>query len=192
MPLAKKHAKSYTYADYLKWDDSIRVELINGKVYDMTPAPSRIHQEVSMKLSVVFGSFLEGKKCRVFAAPFDVRLTDKSSADQDITTVVQPDISIICDPKKLDQRGCLGAPDMVVEIVSPETVIKDMREKLDLYERHGVKEYWIVHPVDKTVMVFNLHKSGAYGKPSTYSPPDEVKVTTLKGLSVKLVHLFSG
>ncbi|MBP7583825.1 MAG: Uma2 family endonuclease [Spirochaetes bacterium] len=190
MPLARKQKKLFTYADYLRWDDSIRVELIGGEVYDMTPAPSLKHQELLTELVLIFGNFLKGKKCRLFPAPFDVRLPDKGAADRDITTVVQPDISIICDPKKLDQRGCLGAPDMVVEILSPETATKDMREKLALYEKHGVKEYWIIHPLDKTVLVFTTGKNSAYGKPSTYSPPDKVKVKSLKGLVVELSALF--
>lgn len=190
MPLAKKLKKRYTYADYLAWDDSVRVELIDGEVYDMTPAPTRKHQEISMTLSVLIGSYLKGKKCRVFAAPFDVRLPGKSTADDDITTVVQPDISVVCDQKKLDERGCIGAPDLIIEIVSPLTAAKDMREKFALYEKYGVKEYWIIHPVEETVMVFLCGNEGKYSKPVIYCSGDIIKVKTLKGLSIGVVDLF--
>ncbi|TAL36221.1 MAG: Uma2 family endonuclease, partial [Spirochaetes bacterium] len=108
----------------------------------------------------------------------------------EITTVVQPDISVVCDAKKLDERGCLGAPDLVVEIVSPGTAAKDMREKQALYETHGVKEYWIIHPLEETLMVFYRGKDKLYSRPVIYSPPDTVKVKTLKGLSVNLTDLF--
>ena len=159
MSLARNIKKRFTYADYLQWDDSVRVELINGEVYEMTPAPLRRHQEILMKLALEIGNFLKGKKdCRLYPAPFDVRLPDKGDNDIDITTVVQPDISVICDAKKLDERGCLGPPDLVVEIVSPETAAKDMREKLTLYEKHGVKEYWIADPRSETVEVYSLKR----------------------------------
>ena len=190
MPLARKHKKHFSYADYLQWDETVRAELIEGEVYDMTPAPSRKHQEVSMALSVIFGTYLKGRKCRVFAAPFDVRLPGKSKDDSDITTVVQPDLSIICDEKKLDTRGCLGAPDLIVEILTPETAAKDMREKTALYEKHGVNEYWIIHPLDKTVMVFHLGGDGMYARPVTYSAQDRVRVKTLKGFAVDLSEIF--
>lgn len=191
MSLAKKTKKPRTYADYLKWDDSVRVELINGEIYDITPAPSREHQEISIALSSLFWTHLKNKKCRVFASPFDVRLPEAGEKDDDITTVVQPDISIICDARKLDHRGCIGAPDLIVEILSPETAVKDMREKLSLYEKHGVKEYWIIHPTDRTLFVFHLGKDGKYSRPTAFSPPDKVKVKTLKGLTVDLAEVFS-
>lgn len=190
MPLARKVKKNFTYADYLNWDDSIRVELIDGVVYDMTPAPFRRHQDVSISLALEIGNFLKGKKCKLYLAPFDVRLPEKGTDDKDITTVVQPDISVICDRNKLDQRGCIGAPDFIVEIISPNTAAKDMREKLVLYERHGVKEYWIIHPAEKTLMVFLIGKDSTYSKPLIYSPPDKVKVKSLKGLVVDLIDIF--
>lgn len=119
MTLAKKHKKLHTYADYLQRDDSVRAEIINGEIFDMTPAPSREHREISIALSSLFWAHLKNKKCRVFAAPFDVRFPRNSKDDNDIITVVQPDISIICDERKLDHRGCIGAPDLNVEILSP-------------------------------------------------------------------------
>lgn len=190
MSTARKKNKYYSYADYLQWDDSVRAELIYGEIYDMSPAPSRKHQELSMTLSVLFGAYLKGKTCRVFAAPFDVRFPGKSQTDYDIDTVVQPDISIVCDMKKLDERGCVGAPDMIIEIISPESAVRDMREKLNLYEKHNVKEYWIVHPAEKTLMVYLLDKEGKYPRHAVYSSPDKVKVRTVKGLFIDLADLF--
>ncbi len=190
MPHARKHAKRFTYADYLTWDESVRVELIRGEVFDMTPAPSRKHQSISMIISGIFWNFLKDKKFLVFAAPFDVRLPDTGPDDADITTVVQPDIVVVCDRKKLDDWGCLGAPDMIVEITSPGTAAKDMREKLTLYEKHGVKEYWIIHPLEKTLMVFLLNREGSYGKPAVYAEGDTVKVKSIRGLAVAMDEVF--
>ena len=190
MPLVKKIKRRYTYSDYLKWDESVRVELINGEMYDMTPAPSRRHQAISMSLSYIFSGFLKGKKCQVYAAPFDVRLPDDTESDDGIYTVVQPDISVICDPKKLDDRGCVGAPDMLIEILSKATAAKDMKIKLDLYEKHGVKEYWLIHPDEETVMVFNLGTDGAYKRPDVYSKNDTVTVKSLRGLKINLGEIF--
>lgn len=138
-----KHAvdleKYYSFADYLTWNDDERREIIEGKIFDMSPAPDRHHQAISMKLSVVFGTYLKNRKCRVFAAPFDVRLYNKPvKNDKDIDTVVQPDIVIVCDEKKLDNRGCIGSPDMVIEILSPSSSGKDIFEKLPLYEKYGI------------------------------------------------------
>lgn len=190
MPVAKKLKKRYTYADYLKWDESVRVELIGGEVYDMTPAPFRRHQEILMRLLLEIGNYLKGKKCRVYPAPFDVRFPDRTVSDDSVFTVVQPDISVVCDMKKLDERGCAGAPDFIIEIVSPATAAKDMREKLSLYERHGVKEYWIIHPVEKILMVFIRGRDGQYPKPVIFSSQDTVRVKTLKGLVIGLEELF--
>jgi len=144
-----QHELPYTYADYLSWDEG-RWELIDGQVWDMTPAPSRMHQEVSINLSSLLHEFFKERDCSVYAAPFDVRLSDDDDAeDYIITTVVQPDISVICDQTKLDDQGCVGTPDVVVEILSPATATKDLKVKRAWYEKYGVKEYWLVHPTDK-------------------------------------------
>jgi len=190
MPLAKKTAKKYTYRDYLSWDDGSRLELIDGAVYDMTPAPSREHQELSMTLSLMIGNALKGHRCKIYAAPFDVRLPDKGEADGNIVTVVQPDIVVVCDPKKLDDRGCRGAPDLVIEITSPATASKDMKEKLALYEKHGVKEYWIVHPGDKTIMIFRIGKNREYGRPSVFVPGDTAKSAVVKTIAINVDEVF--
>ncbi len=150
----------YTYADYLTWDDGQRWELINGKAYNMTPAPNRKHKALSLKIVLQMGPQLEGKTCEVYYAPFDVRLPFGSPEDDKIENVVQPDISVICDPSRLDEKGCLGAPDLVVEILSPYTSRKDKVDKFFLYEQAGVKEYWLVSPEDSFVEVFRIGEDG--------------------------------
>ena len=156
--------KRYTYADYLKWFDDVRRELINGFIKLMTPSPSRKHQRISTKLISNFDRYLGNKNCEVYHAPSDVRFPkdDDSIDDKEIYTVVQPDIYIVCDLSKLDDRGCLGAPDLIIEIVSPDRVQRDVKEKFELYQNHGVKEYWIVNPNDENINVFVLDNNGKY------------------------------
>ena len=153
----QKTGRKWTYADYLAWPDDERWEIIDGEAYNMSPAPSRLHQEISGKLFGSFYEYLKGKKCKLYAAPFDVRLPDLAGlTDEKIETVVQPDIVIICDRTKLDERGCIGAPDIVVEILSPATSGYDLKVKYQLYQQHGVKEYWIIHPAEQTLLVYKL------------------------------------
>lgn len=153
-------SKTYTYADYLTWKLDEYVELIKGKVFRMTPAPTKTHQIISSNILSEIGHYLKGQKCKAFHAPFDVRLPNKrKSTEKEIISVVQPDICVVCDPTKLDERGCLGAPDLIVEILSVSTQKKDHDEKYHLYEENGVKEYWIVSPSDKSISVYELkHK----------------------------------
>ncbi len=156
--------KKYSYADYLTWHFDEMVELIKGKIYRMSPAPNRFHQEVSANLHGLIWSYLRKNPCQAFSAPFDVRLPlpiEKQSNDK-IDTVVQPDISVICDIDKLDNQGCNGAPDWIIEILSKATSKKDLNEKFDLYENAGVKEYWIVHPHEATILVYRLDENGKY------------------------------
>jgi Uma2 family endonuclease len=150
--------KQYTYADYLTWQFSDRVELIKGKIFKMSPAPLRSHQQISFNLSLQIGKYLENKSCEAYTAPFDVRLINKrkSTPDNQIISVVQPDISVICDKSKLDEKGCVGAPDWVIEILSPGNNRKEMQDKLELYEENGVREYWVVYPEYIQVQVFDL------------------------------------
>ncbi len=182
---------SFTYGDYLTWDNEERWELIDGIPYNMTPAPSTLHQRILIELSRQFSNYLRGKPCEVFAAPFDVRLPKSEEADEAVTTVVQPDIVVICDASKLDKRGCRGAPDIVIEILSPSTAQKDIKIKLSLYERAGVKEFWIVYPEGKTVMVFTLQQQGRYGRPEVYSDKDAVTPVIFGDLSIELSSVFS-
>lgn len=155
---------TYNYSHYLSWTWEELVELINGKIYKMSPAPNTAHQRVSAELLRQIANYLKGKKCKVFPAPFDVRLpksANKLSAEE-ITTVVQPDLCVICDPKKIDEKGCLGAPDWIIEILSPHTSVKDLKVKFDVYEKSGVKEYWVIHPAEQTILVYKLDASGKY------------------------------
>ncbi len=182
----------YTYADYLTWDDETRWELIEGVPYDMTPAPSPKHQSVSGELFVLFHEYvkLQKKKCRVFPAPFDVRFANMSNEpDESIETVVQPDISIICDEKKIDDRGCVGPPVLIVEIESPSTAYKDETVKLRLYEKYGVNEYWIVNPDAEWVMIYSL-SGKKYGKADYYARGEKAKSTYFDGLVIDLSLVF--
>ncbi|HCL55402.1 MAG TPA: Uma2 family endonuclease, partial [Spirochaetia bacterium] len=167
MGAAEKMDEKYTYQDYLNWSIDERWELIEGLPYNMSPAPSRKHQGILKKLSFSFESFLQNKPCQMYFAPLDVRFSED--------TVVQPDIIVVCDESQLNDRGCLGAPDLVIEIISPATAIRDTKIKLDLYEKYGVREYWIVYPEEKIVMVFKLNEKKEYGKPETYSKEDKIQ-----------------
>jgi len=187
MPLPKPEQK-YSYADYLTWDESERWEIIDGVPY-MQAAPSRIHQEISMELSTQFHNYLKGKTCRVFAAPFCVRL-DIEKNDSDIKNVVEPDITIVCDISKLDEKGCIGSPNMIVEILSPSTGKKDRVDKFNKYEKAGVKEYWVVEPDQKLVSVFLLQSNGRYGRPEMYTEEDKIKVSIFPDLDIDLKPVF--
>ncbi len=181
--------KVYTYADYLKWDFKERVELILGKIFKMSPAPNSRHQRLSMNISGQIWEYLKGSPCQVFPAPFDVRIPRKSKDDKDIITVVQPDICVVCDKSKIDTRGCLGAPDIVVEILSPSNNTVELNNKFDIYEESGVQEYWIVSPQDNTFILNTLTD----GKYITSRPMAAGKVFTsavLPGFSIDLKELF--
>jgi len=186
---AREKLFGYTYADYLQWDNGKRRELIEGVIVDMTLAPCRLHQEILMELGRQFSNYLLGKTCKVYVAPFDVRLPREDESTEETKTVVQPDLVVVCDPEKLDQRGCEGAPDLVVEILSPSTAKHDLIVKLQLYERAGVKEYWVVQPTDQTLMVFRLC-NGEYGKPKVYAFPDHVPVDVLSEFTLDLSTVF--
>ena len=181
--------QSYTYADYLKWDFPERVELINGKLYEMMAGPSSRHQKLSFIITGNLWYYMKGKDCQVFTAPFDVRLPGKSKDDKDIITVVQPDICVICDKSKIDTRGCLGAPDIVVEILSPSNNSVEINNKFDLYEKSGVKEYWIVSPQDNTFSVCILVE-GKYIVSRPMASPKIVTSTVLPDFSLDLKELF--
>ena len=187
---ALKPGDKYTYGDYTNWPDDERWELIDGYAYNMSPAPSRRHQKFLLELGRQIANFLVDRPCDVYVAPFDVRLPEADEKNKDIKTVVQPDIVVICDPKKLDDAGCRGAPDLIIEILSPSTTLKDMKIKMALYEKHGVKEYWIVHPVDNLILVFKLQKNKMYGKPDVYTAEDKIKTAILKGLEIDLGPVF--
>ena len=190
-PVAQNLDQLYTYGDYVTWDDTERWELIGGIPYNMTPAPSRVHQRIAGNIYRKIADFLDNSPCEVYIAPFDVRLPVADEPNNEITTVVQPDIVVICDESKLDEAGCKGAPDLIVEILSPSTARKDVKEKFNLYENRGVREYWIVDPEAKTIMVFHLDQTGSYGRPSVYAGEEKVPVSVLSGLELDLTAVFS-
>ena len=157
--------KTYSYADYLTWLFQDRLELFKGKIFKMSPAPNRFHQIVSGNLHGIMWNAFKNHPCNLYAAPFDVRLLDKkkSTSDKDIFTVVQPDLCVICDEKKLDDKGCIGSPDLIIEILSPGNSKKEMKYKFDLYEEGGVLEYWIVNPENRTMQIFILKENQFVG-----------------------------
>ena len=190
MPRLKRQLEEhFTYGDYRNWPDNERWELIDGVAYDMSPAPGFRHQMVSSELVAQLVTHLRNSSCRVLAAPFDIRLPRGHETDDEIDTVVQPDIVVVCDRKKLDDKGCKGAPDLVIEILSPSTSSKDLHEKFRLYERVGVKEYWIVHPLDRTVIVFR-RDGESFGCPAMYAAEDRIEVALLGELVVDLKMVF--
>lgn len=181
--------KVYTYTDYLSWKFKERVELIKGKIFRMTPAPSTNHQKVSMDISVRLYQFLDKTKCRIFSAPFDVRL--KKLNEKETYTVVQPDIVVICDSSKLDEKGCVGAPDPIVEILSPSTSKKDLNDKFSLYEENGVQEYWIVELNDEFVLVYDLNEKGKYTGRKPFTKDMSVSSNVIEGFQLDLSELFA-
>jgi Uma2 family endonuclease len=182
--------KNYSYADYLTWQLKERVELIMGRLFKMTPAPSLRHQKISGNLFREISLQFKGKNCQVIHPPFDVRIPKGSTSDNDVFTVLQPDLTIVCDEKKLDSRGCIGAPDLVVEILSPSTADKDLHEKFDIYEEGGVKEYWIVEPNDWIVNVFILDAQGHYTSEKPKSRKDKLHSVSIPGLAIDLQEIF--
>jgi len=183
----------FTYTDYLSWPEDKNYELIEGVPFDMSPAPSPYHQEISMNLSFELVRSIKEKKgkCKVYTAPFDVRLPKKNQRDQDTLNVVQPDISVICNLDKIDDKGCKGAPDIIIEIVSPATVKKDMKYKLHLYEKYGVPEYWIVLPEEQTIQVYRLNDKQEYGKAECYFQDDIIPLKLeMTPLEISLKSVF--
>lgn len=180
--------KQYSYADYLTWWFEDRVELIKGYIKKMS-APLDVHQRVAGNLFGSFHSFLRKQPCQVRIAPYDVRLT-RSMNDKDITTVVQPDICVICNPEIIDKRGCNGPPDMIIEVLSPSNSKRDVREKFDVYEEEGVKEYWIVDAESKIISVFLL-ENNIYKLDKMYAEEGEIRVKTLDGLTLNLEEIFN-
>ncbi len=178
--------KRYTYADYLTWQFTDRVELIMGKIFKMSPAPSSQHQHITVAISSGIYQFLRNKPCKVFTAPFDVLLPDPSGIKD---TVVQPDITVVCDPSKITKEGCTGAPDLVVEVVSKSSVKKDLHEKYSIYEQAGVKEYWIVQPQDRSLIIFTLTEAG-YQPSKPLTKGDIATSQVLPGLEIDLDELF--
>jgi Uma2 family endonuclease len=181
--------RHFTYGDYLTWPDKPRYELIDGVAYAMAPAPLLEHQEYVGHIFRMLGNALVGQPCRVYVAPVDVRLPRAQEADERIDTVVQPDVLVVCDPAKLDRRGVRGAPDLAVEVLSPSTAVHDQLRKRRAYERAGVREYWLVHPTDRSLTVYLL-QDGRYGAPEVVDLDGETPVTVLPGVVVPWAELI--
>lgn len=181
-------SKTYSYADYLTWKVQERIELFKGKIYAMSPAPASRHQRILGKMGNKIYNFLEGNSCEVFFAPFDVRL-ERNKNDKKVFTVVQPDICVICDPSKIDEKGCVGSPDVVVEILSPGNSTKEMKNKFDLYQEAGVLEYIIVQPADSTILQYQL-QDGQYVNYRPLTLEDTFKSSVISGFEVDLKKIF--
>jgi len=186
----RKDDRKYTYRDYRTWSENERWELIEGVAYNMSPSPSTDHQQIVLALPNAFFNFLRGKPCQVFIAPLDVRLPEADETDDEITSVVQPDLFVVCDSTKIDDSGCKGAPDLIVEVLSPYTAQTDLKDKFDLYEKVGVKEYWLIQPIDRTVMVFTRGTDGKYGRPARYTEEGEIEIAFLAPLRIVLKDVF--
>lgn len=180
-------SKTYTYADYLLWQFSERVELIKGFILKMSPAPSMAHQRVSMNLTSELLDFFKKQPCSLFAAPFDVRLPIESARKD--TTVVQPDLCVICDESKLDEKGCNGVPDLMVEIISPKNSKHDLNTKFKLYQEAGVLEYWIVEPYEKVVFVYTLI-NGKYIGLNPFTEGEFIESPLFPELKINLDEVF--
>ncbi|HOT30437.1 MAG TPA: Uma2 family endonuclease [Candidatus Ozemobacteraceae bacterium] len=186
-PLASPDAK-YTYADLSSWPDDERWELIEGKAYAMT-TPNRWHSLVSTNLARILTNHFHGSPCEVHIGNFGIRLPKGQEKDEEVDTVVIPDLVVVCDQSKLDERGCRGAPELIVEILSPSTAAHDQLRKLNLYEKHGVKEYWIISP-DGILMSFTLKSGKRYGRPDILDRTMKLKSRQFPGLGVDLDQVF--
>ena len=190
MPLSAKRER-FTFADCLTWDEDERIEIINGEAF-MMATPSRIHQEICFEIGRQLGNYLEGKQCKVYPAPFGVRLFERDGdSPENVDTVVEPDISVVCDRRKLDEHGCVGAPDLIVEVLAPSTQRHDQLVKLNLYQRAGVREYWIVDPENRTVRAMVLADDGLLHVHEVYRQEDVAKVNVLEGCFIELSKVFS-
>lgn len=182
---------SYTYADYLTWRFTEYVELIKGRILKKMAAPSSTHQQIVSRLNTEIGYYLKRQHCQVFPAPFDVRLLKSSgNGDAQIKTVVQPDLCIICNLDKIDRRGCLGAPDWIIEVVSPSSLQLDTRTKYDLYAESGVAEYWIAFPREQFINAYVLTPAGEYELTGTYAEPGPLAGHMLPGLVIEWADIF--
>ncbi len=189
---ARKTDRRYTYADYRTWPDDERWELIDGVAWNMSPAPAPGHQEMLGALYLQVAPFLKGTPCRVFLAPFDVLLPEQDTQEEDaVPNVVQPDLTVICDSTRMTPRGCFGAPDWVVEILSPWTLKKDLDAKFSLYERHGISEYWVIDPGSRTLHLYRLEPGGRYGDAVILEKDAELPCPVGQGIVVRLSELFS-
>lgn len=183
------YGTSFTYADYVKFDFEEMVEIIRGRIFRMSPAPRTSHQKISMALSREISTYLKDRQCEVFHAPFDVILPIANKHRENAMTVVQPDLCVIRNPAIIEEAGCFGVPDLIIEILSPSTTKKDMNDKYSVYEEAGVTEYWIVMPESRLLEVFNL-VDGQYQRIQTYVDTDTIRPITLPDLEIDLSEIF--
>jgi Uma2 family endonuclease len=182
--------EGYTYADYVNFKFEYMVELIKGRIFKMSPAPRTSHQTILGNLYLTIGNYLKSKTCKVFLAPFDVILPIANKKGNKATTVVQPDIVVICNPAILKEAGCFGVPDFLIEILSPSTAKKDYQNKYEVYEEAGVNEYWIISPEGKSVEIFILENT-KYKRIGTFLEGDVISSATLPGLEINLEEVFA-
>jgi len=192
VPIAPSKEKRYTYQDYKNWPADQHWELIEGIPYAMTPAPSTEHQLISGNLFFIIKNYLKAsnKKCSAFYSPYDVLLPENGENQEDSSTVVQPDLLVICDKSKITDKHCLGAPDLIIEIVFPSLPSMDYVKKLHLYEKNCVREYWIVNPQKKQVMIFRLMGNGDYNTPEIYGETDIAKIDIFDNLKINIGDIF--
>lgn len=188
--------KIYSYADYITWQFNEAVELIKGKIQLMSPAPTSEHQAISRNLLLNIGNCLDKKQpCRIFHAPFDVKLYNRKKAvlsDENVYSVVQPDLCVICDPNKITERGCDGAPDWIIEILSKGNSKKEMKLKYELYEESGVSEYWLVYPYEKAIYQFVLNnETEKYQLAAMYAEDGIATPTLFPTLKINLAEVFT-
>lgn len=185
MPHPASPAERFTYADLLAWPEAERWELHEGVPVSMSPAPSTLHQRVVGELHRQIANFLVGRPCEVFTAPFDVRLAPPETPHDGVNTVVQPDLTVVCDEARLDERGYQGAPDWVIEVLSPSTSARDQVTKLAYYEAHGVLYYWLVHPTDHVVTVYARDDATKpFGRPRVSETIGPLASGRFEGLSI--------
>jgi Uma2 family endonuclease len=185
MGYALRDQSHYTYADYRTWSEDVRYELVEGAAYMMAPAPSVDHQTLAFEVGRKLGNALEGHPCRVLMAPVDVLLSQElHQVDDAVDTVLQPDVLVVCDPQKVTPRGIRGAPDWILEVISPASASHDQIVKLAAYERAGVREYWLAHPVDRVLTIYRLDGT-AYGRPQIVELTGETPVAVLAGVTIR-------
>ena len=180
----------YSYADYKTWPEDFRCEIIDGVIYEMSPSPTFKHQNIVGSIFVSFSIFLKGKPCIPILSPIDVRFSHIEETPDDVVyNTDQPDVVVICDKRKIREKYCEGTPDIAVEVLSPSTGFKDQTQKLELYEKHGVREYWVVNPEAKYIMIYH-HNGRDFDKPEYLKGGDVINSRVLEGFAVPLNDLF--
>jgi Uma2 family endonuclease len=184
-------AVTYNYNDYLSWEFEERVELIKGKIFNLSSSPGTMHQLILGEIFFHLSNYLHHSHSKIFVAPFDVRLILPENLNSgNIYTVVQPDICVICDPDKIDSKGCLGAPDLVIEVLSPGNTDKEMKEKFEIYEENGVREYWLVEPDHHIVLVYKLNNEGKFIGLKPFVESEILRSEVAEGFEVLVKDIF--